>query len=125
MAISAPPWLNHLLNGRSRFMAEIINIEVIYALPERQEIIRLSLPEGATLVQAIEASGLLAKYPEIDLATSKVGIFGKLSKPDTVLRALDRVEIYRALKADPKEVRKQRAAEGKVMKKGAGAIDSA
>jgi putative ubiquitin-RnfH superfamily antitoxin RatB of RatAB toxin-antitoxin module len=63
---------------------------------------------------------LLQKHPEIDLARNKIGIFGKLSKADAVLRDQDRVEIYRPLIADPKEVRKQRAAEGKVMKKGAG-----
>lgn len=102
-------------------MAELINIEVVYALPERQEIVKLKLGEGATLAQALEASGIQKKFPEIDPATAKTGIFGKLSKPDTVLHDRDRVEIYRPLKADPKEVRKQRAAEGKAMKKGAGA----
>ena len=60
------------------------------------------------------------KYPEIDPAKGKFGIYSKLAKPDTVLRDRDRVEIYRPLIADPKEVRKQRAAEGKVMKKGGG-----
>jgi putative ubiquitin-RnfH superfamily antitoxin RatB of RatAB toxin-antitoxin module len=101
-------------------MSETLNIEVIYALPNKQEIIVRKLPAGATARQAIEASGLLLKYPEIDLAKSKIGVFAKLTKPDTVLRDGDRVEIYRPLIADPKEVRKQRAAEGKVMKKGAG-----
>ncbi len=103
---------------------ETINIEVCYALPERQELISLALPAGCTVAQAIEASGLLAKYPEIDLGKNKVGIFGKLGKPDTALRNLDRVEIYRPLIADPKLVRKQREAEGKVMKKGAGEGDA-
>ena len=69
---------------------------------------------------AIEASGVLEKYPEIDLAKNKVGIFAKLVKLDGPLRDQDRIEIYRPLIADPKAVRKQRAAEGKVMKKGAG-----
>jgi putative ubiquitin-RnfH superfamily antitoxin RatB of RatAB toxin-antitoxin module len=101
-------------------MSETLNIEVIYALPNKQEIIVRKLPAGATARQAIEASGLLLKSPEIDLAKSKIGVFAKLTKPDTVLRDGDRVEIYRPLIADPKEVRKQRAAEGKVMKKGAG-----
>ena len=95
-----------------------IEVEVAYARPERQELVKLRLPQGATLGQAIEASGLLQKYPEIDLAAGKFGIFAKLSKPDTVLRARDRIEIYRPLLADPKEVRRQRAAEGKVTKKG-------
>lgn len=101
-------------------MAEMLKIEVCYALKERQEIVSLQLPEGSTVQQAVEASGLLGKYPEIDLTKNKLGIFAKLSKADTVLRDHDRVEIYRALIADPKEVRKQRAAEGKVMKKGSG-----
>jgi putative ubiquitin-RnfH superfamily antitoxin RatB of RatAB toxin-antitoxin module len=101
-------------------MAEKINVEVIYALAGRQELITVKLPEGSTLQQAVEASGLLAKYPEIDLAKGKFGIFAKLSKLDAQVRDKDRVEIYRPLIADPKEVRKQRAAEGKVMKKGGG-----
>ena len=101
-------------------MAESINVQVVYALASKQAIVSLSLPEGATVKQAVESSGLLAKYPEIDLAKNKVGVFAKLSKLDTPLRDHDRVEIYRPLIADPKEVRKQRAAAGKVMKKGAG-----
>ncbi len=101
-------------------MADSLQIEVIYALAERQEIARLKLAEGTTVQQAIEASGLLQKFPEIDLTKNKLGIYAKLAKPDTVLRDRDRVEIYRPLIADPKEVRKQRAAEGKVMKKGGG-----
>jgi uncharacterized protein len=104
-------------------MAESIQIEVAYAKPERQDVIRLKLPPGSTIAQAIEASGLLQRYPEIDLAKSKVGIFGKLGRMDTALRERDRVEIYRPLIADPKEVRKQRAAEGKVMKKGGGPVE--
>lgn len=106
-------------------MAEMINIEVCYAQAARQELVRVKLAEGATLQQALEASGLLAKYPEIDLKKNKFGIWNKLSKPDALLRDKDRVEIYRPLIADPKEVRKQRAAEGKVMKKGAGDADAA
>lgn len=100
-----------------------MQIEVTYARPERQELIQLTLAEGSTIRQAIESSGLVAKYPEIDLAKAKVGVYGKLGKMDTVLRDQDRVEIYRPLVADPKEVRKQRAAEGKVMKKGGGPVD--
>ncbi|HJW27013.1 MAG TPA: RnfH family protein [Rhodocyclaceae bacterium] len=101
-------------------MAETLNIEVCYALPGKQELVKVKLPAGATVQQALEASGLLAKYPEIDLKKNKFGIFAKLSKLDALLRDRDRVEIYRPLIADPKEVRKQRAAEGKVMKRGAG-----
>ena len=101
-------------------MADSINVQVVYAKPDRQDVIALSLPAGASVRQAIEASGLLARHADIDLAKAKVGIFGKLSKPDATLRDRDRVEIYRPLIADPKEVRKQRAADGKVMKKGGG-----
>ena len=101
-------------------MAETIHVEVVYARPERQDTANLSLPEGSTVGQAIEASGLLAKHPEIDLSKNKLGIYAKLAKADTLLRDHDRVEIYRPLIADPKEVRKQRAAEGKAMKKGSG-----
>lgn len=101
-------------------MSEMLSFEVVYALPEKQEIVTVQLAEGATLRQVIEASGLLQKYPEIDLGKNKLGIFAKLAKPDALLRDRDRVEIYRPLIADPKAVRQQRAAEGKVMKKGAG-----
>jgi len=97
-----------------------MKIEVVYALPHKAELVRLELPEGATVAQAVEASGLLEKYPEIDLKKNKFGIYAKLAKADAALRDKDRIEIYRPLIADPKEVRKQRAAEGKVMKKGAG-----
>ena len=105
-------------------MSETIRVEVVYALPQKQEIFAPNLPDGSTVRQAVEASGVLQKYPEIDLAKNKLGIFAKLAKPDAVLRDRDRVEIYRPLIADPKEVRKQRAAEGKVMKKGAGEQES-
>ena len=105
-------------------MAEMINVDVCYALATKQEVVRLTLPEGANLQQALEASGLLAKFPEIDIKKNKFGIWNKLSKLDSLLRNQDRIEIYRPLIADPKEVRKQRAAEGKVMKKGAGESDA-
>lgn len=97
-----------------------ILVEVAYALPKQQLILELMVPEGTTAEQAVQKSGILAKFPDIDLAQNKLGIFGKLVKADTVLREKDRVEIYRPLIADPKEVRRQRAAEGKVMKKGGG-----
>lgn len=99
-----------------------IHVEVVYALVQRQKVVPLNLPEGTTVQQAIERSGLLAEFPEIDLTKNKLGIWNKLTKADAVLRDKDRVEIYRPLIADPKEVRRQRAAEGKVMKKGGGDI---
>lgn len=106
-----------------RKMAESLSIEIAYALPQKQELVQLKLPIGSTVQQAIEASGLKQKHPEIDLAKNKVGVFGKLSKLDAPLRDRDRVEIYRPLIADPKEVRKKRAEEGKVMKKGGGDLE--
>jgi hypothetical protein len=82
--------------------------------------LRVQLAEGATVKDAIRASGVLDEFPEIDLASNKVGIFSKLVKLDEAVRDKDRVEIYRPLIADPKEVRRKRAEEGKVTKKGGG-----
>lgn len=104
--------------------AEVISVEVAYATPEEQRIISLEVVPGTTLRQAIEQSGILEHFSEIDLGNAKVGIFGKLKKLDETLHAGDRVEIYRPLIADPKQVRKQRAAAGKAMKKGGGDLDS-
>lgn len=104
-------------------MSGEIRIEVAYALPDAQTVIPMAVPEGTTVKAAVEASGVLQKHPDIDLEKHKVGIYGKLVKADTVLRDRDRIEIYRPLKADPKEIRRQRAEEGKPMKKG-GALDA-
>lgn len=101
-------------------MTAQIHVEVVYGRQDRQKVARVMLNEGATVRDAVERSGLLAEFPEIDLAKNKLGIWNKLAKADAVVRDMDRVEIYRPLIADPKEVRKQRAAEGKVMKKGGG-----
>jgi len=101
-------------------MNDMINVEVVYALPHEQLLLRLKLRQGATVAEAVQASGVAEKHPEIDLARNKLGIFGKLTKADAVLRDKDRVEIYRPLIADPKEVRRKRAEEGKAMKKGGG-----
>ncbi|WVH09793.1 MAG: UPF0125 protein RatB [Fluviibacter phosphoraccumulans EoVTN8] len=103
-----------------------MKIEVCYALADRQELVTLDLPEWSTALQAVEASGLLQKYPEIEPGgLNKLGVFAKLVKADVVLRDRDRVEIYRPLIADPKEVRRQKAAKGKVMKRGAAELDTA
>ncbi|MDE2598060.1 MAG: RnfH family protein [Rhodocyclaceae bacterium] len=96
-------------------MAENINIQVIYALPERQELLSLAMAPGSTLMQAVDGSGLLGRHG-LDAATVKFGIYGKPAKPDAVLRDRDRVEIYRPLIADPKEMRKARVAEKKARK---------
>jgi putative ubiquitin-RnfH superfamily antitoxin RatB of RatAB toxin-antitoxin module len=102
--------------------AEKIPVEVAYALPDRQIVLTLDVDANATIEAVIRASGILAKFPEIDLATNKVGVFGKLGTLKDTLHPGDRVEIYRPLIADPKEVRKKRAAAGKVMKKGAAGL---
>ncbi len=99
---------------------ENIKIELVYALPAEQFLIKSEVPRGSTIAEAVKLSGMLEKHPEINLENGKFGIFGKLSKTDTVLREKDRIEIYRPLIADPKEVRRRRAEEGKVMKKGGG-----
>jgi len=108
------------MNDETSSAATKILVEVAYAEPDNQVIIPLMVDEGATVEQAIKLSGVLNSFPDIDLAVNKVGIFSKLSKLDKILREKDRVEIYRKLIADPKEVRKQRAAQGKKMRKGGG-----
>lgn len=103
--------------------AERISIEVAYARPEEQVILKLDVAPDTTIQQAIEQSGMLERFPEIDVGTLKAGIFGKLKKLTQTLQQGDRVEIYRPLIADPKQVRKERAAAGKRMKKGGGTLD--
>ena len=85
-------------------------VEVVYALPDRQALIELDVAPDTTIEQAIQQSGILEQFPDIDLNRNKVGIFGKIGKLSDVLREKDRVEIYRPLKADPKESRRKRAA---------------
>jgi hypothetical protein len=89
-------------------MSARLSIEVCYALPGEQTLIAVELPEGATLRQALEASGILQRNPQIDLGTQKVGVFGKLKPLDAVLANHDRVEIYRPLLVDPKLSRQRR-----------------
>lgn len=96
-----------------------ITVEVVYARPGEQALEQLHVPANATVEAVIRRSGLLERFPEIDLATNKVGVFGKASALAATLYDGDRIEIYRPLIADPKEARKKRAAEGKAMKKGA------
>lgn len=86
-----------------------ITVEVSYALPEKQTVVTLQVKPGTTLLEAVKLSGILEQHPEIDLSASKVGIFSKISPPETVLREKDRVEIYRPLIADPKDSRRKRA----------------
>jgi len=92
-----------------------IVVEVVYALADKQKLLRLSVPHGTTLRQAAQLSGMQQHFPGLDLDHSPLGIFGKaVAKPEErVLEDGERVEIYRPLIADPKEVRKQRAAKAK------------
>lgn len=90
----------------------MIVVEIGYALADKQKLLRLSVPDGTTVREAVLQSGMDQHFPGLDLAGSPLGIFGKaVAKPDArVLEEGERVEIYRPLIADPKEVRKQRAA---------------
>lgn len=97
-------------------------IEVVYALPEEQPLLTVHASAQATIKEVIIKSGILEYYPELEQQFESgkmdVGIFGKMAKMDQTVRDKDRIEIYRPLIADPKEVRKRRAAEGKRLKKG-------
>jgi hypothetical protein len=97
---------------------ELMSVEVAYGRPDEQALVSVQLPHGATAREAIQHSGLLERFPEIDLEKSRVGIFGRITTLDARLHGRDRVEIYRPLVADPREVRKRRAAQGKGMRKG-------
>ncbi|MDF7661769.1 RnfH family protein [Erwiniaceae bacterium L1_54_6] len=90
-------------------MVPDITIEVVYALPDKQYLRTVTLEEGATVEEAIKASGLLSLRKDIDLKSNKVGVFSRPVKLDDTLQDGDRVEIYRPLIADPKEMRRQRA----------------
>jgi putative ubiquitin-RnfH superfamily antitoxin RatB of RatAB toxin-antitoxin module len=100
-----------------------ITVEVAYARSDEQVILELKVEPQATVEEIIRRSGILERFPEIDLASNKVGIFGKPVKLEASARDRDRIEIYRPLIADPKEVRRRRAAEGKRMKKGGGSLE--
>jgi putative ubiquitin-RnfH superfamily antitoxin RatB of RatAB toxin-antitoxin module len=95
-----------------------MKIEVAYALRHKQTLLNIEVDDNASVEDAIQQSNILKKYPEINLKKNKVGIFGRITALDVKLREKDRVEIYRPLIADPKEVRKLRATEGKIMRSG-------
>ena len=101
-----------------------MNIEVVYGDAERQTLLSLDIDASDSIEDAINKSGILEQFSDIDLSVNKVGVFGKISKLSATLKAGDRIEIYRPLIADPKEVRRRRAAEGKKMKKGGGELES-
>lgn len=93
-----------------------ITVEVAYALPDKQKILAVNVPEGSTAMEAVLVSGIVNEFPEIDLNEAKMGLFGKhlgtkgLAGPDEyVVQPKDRIEIYRPLLIDPKEIRRRRA----------------
>jgi putative ubiquitin-RnfH superfamily antitoxin RatB of RatAB toxin-antitoxin module len=91
-------------------MAEPIQVYVCYGIEKREFIRTMQVEPGTTIGQAIEQSGVLEAFPDINLSTAPVGIYAKKKTLDTVLRERDRVEIYRPLVADPKDSRRRRAA---------------
>ena len=88
-----------------------MQVEVVYALPEQQTVLSVTLEEGATAIEAVKASGILDIHPELQGQELALGIFSKSCDHDYMLKSGERVEIYRPLLADPKEIRKRRAAE--------------
>lgn len=92
----------------------MINIEVAYGLAHKQKLLSLPVSEGTTVEQAIKESGILSLFKEIDLNVNKVGIWNKVVKLTDTVKDLDRIEIYRPMIADPKEVRKRRAEKAKL-----------
>ncbi len=97
-------------------------IEVAYATPEKQIILECRVDAGTSARDVVRGSGIEQHFPEIDLDACDIGVFGKVIPADYELQDGDRIEIYRPLIADPKEVRRQRAAQGLKMKKGGGAL---
>ncbi|MEO9946246.1 RnfH family protein [Paraglaciecola sp.] len=90
-----------------------ITIEVAYGTPQKQALLEFEVAQGVTVEQAILSSGILSQFPEIKLSTSKVGIWNRTCKTSDVPKDGDRIEIYRPLIADPKEVRRRRAEKAK------------
>ena len=101
----------HFAIERISYTGQIMQVEVVYALPERQAVVQLEVPEGTTVYQAAVASKLADQFPDIDLETIPMGVFGVRVKTatTTILHPGDRVELYRSLIADPKENRRSRA----------------
>lgn len=91
----------------------LIHVEVVYALPHEQKVFELAVSENLTVQEIIEQSGVLTTYSEIDLNVNKVGVFSRNIKLDATVRDKDRIEIYRPLLADPKEIRRKRAEQAK------------
>ncbi|TNF89040.1 MAG: RnfH family protein [Gammaproteobacteria bacterium] len=98
-------------------------IEVAYATPQKQIILECRIEPGTAPRDAVRQSGIDQHFPEIDMDSCDLGVFGKAIAADYELQDGDRIEIYRPLIADPKEIRRQRAAQGLKMKKGGGAVN--
>jgi len=105
-------------------MSNTMRIEVAYATPEKQKIIECEVEQGTSTADVIKQSKIIQYFPEIDLENCDLGVFGKVIASNYELIDGDRIEIYRPLLADPKEVRRQRAKQGLKMKKGGGKADS-
>ncbi|MDW6016327.1 RnfH family protein [Vibrio plantisponsor] len=88
--------------------SDIIHVDVVYALPNEQRVLNLVVNKDMTVEEIIQTSGILSMYPEIDLKVNKVGVFSRNVKLDSTVRDRDRIEIYRPLLADPKEIRRKR-----------------
>ncbi|MEQ3638838.1 MULTISPECIES: RnfH family protein [unclassified Alteromonas] len=93
--------------------SELITVEVAYALPTKQSLVSIAIDKNATVEEAIQASNLLHEYPDIDLSKTKVGVWSRVVRLKDTLIDGDRIEIYRGLIADPKEIRKRRAEKAK------------
>lgn len=91
-----------------------VTVEVVYGVPHKQKILTLWVADGSTVEQAILESGIIALFPEIDLKVNKVGVWNKAVKLSEAVNDLDRIEVYRPLIADPKDVRKRRAEKAKL-----------
>jgi len=87
----------------------MIKVEVVYAVPKQQEVLILEVEEGSSVLEVITQSGILQRYPDIDLTKNKVGIFSKIIKLDALVKVMYRIEIYRPLTIDPMEARRLRS----------------
>ena len=105
--------MNEQVMSEESGLQEQLSIEVVYGTPTRQEIISCIVEPNTTIEQAILASGIVDEFPEIDLAVNNVGIWNRAAKLTDIVKDLDRIEVYRPLLADPKEVRKRRAEKAK------------
>jgi hypothetical protein len=99
-------------------MPTMLRVEVIYALRNRQVLLAFEVEEETTVKEAIESSGILRRFPEVDLIRMPVGIFGRATRLDARLRDGDRIEIYRPLIADPKQARQARVKRGGTTRRG-------